>query len=74
MNTLLKLPEISREYSICTLVDQLQKHVRARQKFNELIDEWSTLLIVIIKKTETHFYLKNGKNAVMIQNIHHVKI
>ena len=37
-SALLKLPKISKEYLIRTLVDQLQRHVRALQSLNELVE------------------------------------
>ena len=47
---LLKLPVISREFSVRALHDQTQKHVRSLKALGESVDSWDLALVVIIKE------------------------
>ena len=47
---LLKLPVISKEFSVRALHDQTQKHVRSLKALGESVDSWDLALVVIIKE------------------------
>ena len=40
---------MSKEFSVRTLLDRVQKHIRALRALGESVDTWDTLLIIIIK-------------------------
>ena len=46
--SLLNLPVVSKEYSVRSLLDEVQKHAGALKSLNETVETWNTLLIVII--------------------------
>lgn len=46
---LFKIPSMSKELSIRTLLYNIQKRMRALKAFGESVDHWDTLLIYIIK-------------------------
>ncbi|XP_076765155.1 uncharacterized protein LOC143432262 [Xylocopa sonorina] len=50
VKALLNLKHLSKENSVRSLIDQVQKHVRALEALNEPVDHWDTLLIEIIKQ------------------------
>lgn len=56
VNSLLNLPVASKEFTLRSLLDQVQKHVRALEALKEPIDQWDTLLIGIIKQKLSSFY------------------
>ncbi|XP_051166617.1 uncharacterized protein LOC127284933 [Leptopilina boulardi] len=50
VNALLNLPFLSKEYSIRSFLDYIQKHIRALQALKEPIENWDTLLIGIVSQ------------------------
>ena len=48
-NALLNLPNTSREFPARSLLDQLQKHIRALQALKEPVDSWNTILVAIVR-------------------------
>ena len=47
--SLMDLQPTSKEFSVRTLLDRVQKHIRALRALGESVDTWDTLLIIIIK-------------------------
>lgn len=55
VNSLLNLQNVSKEYSIRSLLDQIQKHIRALRALKEPVDTWDTLLIGIVTQKLNSF-------------------
>ncbi|CAK9796219.1 hypothetical protein ANTPLA_LOCUS696 [Anthophora plagiata] len=63
VKALLNLQCISKETSVRSLIDQVQKHVRALEALKESVDKWDTLLIEIIKQKLTGSLLEKWEDA-----------
>ncbi|CAK9809183.1 hypothetical protein ANTQUA_LOCUS5922, partial [Anthophora quadrimaculata] len=63
VKALLNLQCISKENSVRSLIDQVQKHVRALEALKEPVDKWDTLLIQIIKQKLTMSLLEKWEDA-----------
>ncbi|XP_033225071.1 uncharacterized protein LOC117178004 [Belonocnema kinseyi] len=55
VKSLLHLPCISIEFPVRSLLDQVQKHIRALKALKESVDSWDTLLVIIIKENLNPF-------------------
>ena len=51
--SLMELQPMCKEFSVRTLLDQVQKHIRALRALGESVDSWDTLLILIVKSKLT---------------------
>ncbi|XP_076549204.1 uncharacterized protein LOC143306713 [Osmia lignaria lignaria] len=50
VKALLNLKHVSKEFPVRSLLDQVQKHVRALDALKEPVDHWNTLLVEIISQ------------------------
>lgn len=51
---LLQTPQVSKDFSLRSLVDHVQKHLRALRALKESVDSWDTILVLIIKDKLTN--------------------
>lgn len=61
---LLDITSISKEYSIRSLLDNVQKRIRALQALKEPVDQWSTLLIFLIREKLNDFTRERWEESV----------
>ena len=56
VKAILNLQFISKDFTIRSLLDQVQKHVRALEALKAPVDQWDLLLVEIIKQKLQSFY------------------
>ncbi|XP_043469425.1 uncharacterized protein LOC122503069 [Leptopilina heterotoma] len=49
IKTLFELPALSKEFTARTLLDNLQKHLRALKALNQPVEQWDSLIVYLIK-------------------------
>ena len=64
IKALFEIPTISKEFSIRSLLDHVQKRVRALRALDQPVEHWDTLLVFMIreKMNNYHILVKNGRN------------
>ncbi|XP_033221091.1 uncharacterized protein LOC117175494 [Belonocnema kinseyi] len=63
VKALLNLPFISKDFPVRSLVDQIQKHIRALDALKEPVNQWGTLLVEIIKQKLNSFIREKWEEA-----------
>ncbi|CAK9799187.1 hypothetical protein ANTPLA_LOCUS1923 [Anthophora plagiata] len=60
---LLNLKQISKDFPVRSLLDQVQKHVRALEALKEPVNHWDTLLIEIISQKLNNFLREKWEDS-----------
>ena len=63
VKALLNLPVLSREFTVRSLLYQVQKHVRELEALKEPVDQWDTLLVEIIKQKLNSFICEKWEDS-----------
>ena len=64
VKALFDIPVISKEFSIRSLLDNLQKRIRALRALDQPVDHWDTLLIFIIKDKLNNYIRERWEESV----------
>lgn len=56
VKAILNLSTISKEFSVRSFLDLIQKHIRALEALKEPVDKWDTLLVEIIKQKSKSYF------------------
>ena len=61
---LFEIPHVSNELSIRSLLDHVQKRIRALKALNQPVDQWDTLLIFIIREKLNNYTREKWEESV----------
>ena len=65
VNALFDIPNISREFSIRALLDNVQKRIRALKALGQPVEQWDTLLIHIIREKLNNYNSEKWEGSVV---------
>ncbi|XP_033222716.1 uncharacterized protein LOC117176571 [Belonocnema kinseyi] len=64
VKSLFDIPSISKEFTVHTLLDNVQKRIRALRALEQPVEQWDTLLIFIIREKLNHYTREKWEETV----------
>ena len=64
VKALFELPSVSKELSIRTFYDSIQKHVRALRALSVEVDKWDAILIYLIKSKLNNYTIEKWEESI----------